>query len=228
MRLVTLLICIAPGLAAAGTTSATFDIHVGGIRAGVLSISGEERDGQYAAAGRLQSVGVIGAFRNVQYDAEVRGRVKEAELRPKRYSETYRSGSDSDEKAIVYRNDVPRVRPKDERGRLDPKKQTDTVDPMTAIWGVLRDVGEGEACRFGGDLYDGKRRSRVVLKEPQRSQAAIVCAGEYRRVDGYDDEDMKNPSFPFRLTYQPAGDGLWKVARIEMDTIIGRGTMIRR
>lgn len=228
MRLAVLLLCLVPGLAAAATTRATFDIHVGGIRAAVISIAGEERDGRYAAAGRLESVGLIGAFREVRYDVEVRGRLLGAEFRPRRYSETFRNGRSTGEKALVYRKGVPRVRPKEERGRLDPEDQRGTVDPLTAIWGLLRDVTEAEACRFGGDLFDGKRRSRVTLGRPQRSGTRIVCAGEYARVAGYGEDEMENPRFPFRVTYRPSGDGRWQVERIDMESIFGRGAIVRR
>ena len=228
MRLAVLLLCLVPSLAVAGTTRATFDIYLGGIRAGAVSIAGEERDGRYAAAGRLDSVGLIGAFRKVRYDAKVRGRVSGSEFAPRRYSETFRNGRETGEKALVYRDGVPRVRPKEERGRLDPKEQNETVDPLTAIWGILRDVPEAEACRFRGDIFDGKRRSRATLGPPRRSEARIVCDGEYVRVAGYDEDEMQDPLFPFRLTYGPAGDGRWQVERVDMDSIFGRGAMVRR
>jgi hypothetical protein len=206
-----------------------FDVYVGGIRAGVVSISGEERDGRYAAAGRLESVGLVGAFRKVQYEAEVRGRLSGRKFGPRTYSETYRNGRDTEEKEIDYRKGFPRVRPKDAiGGRLDPKEQDGTIDPLTAIWSVLRDVSEGDACRFSGDLYDGKRRSRVALGEPEQSGSGIACDGEYRRVAGYDDDDMEKPSFPFRVAYGPAGDGRWQVERIDMESILGRGAIVRR
>lgn len=227
MRLVLLFLCLAPGLAAAGTTNATFDIYVHGVRAGVVLIAGEERDGRYAAAGRLESVGIIGAFKNVRYDAEVKGRASGLDFRPRRYSETHREGDETDERSIVFRKGVPRVRP-EEDGRIDPEDQGGTIDPLTAIWGLLRDVPEAEACRFSGDLFDGKKRSRVVLGRPTRGENGIVCAGEYSRVAGYDDDDMQNPRFPFRMTYVPAGDGRWQVQRIDMESILGRGAIVRR
>ena len=228
MRLLILLLCLVPGLAAAGTTRATFDIYVGGIRAAAISIAGEERGGRYAAAGRLESVGLIGAFRKVRYEAEVHGLVAGAEFGPERYFEIFRNGRETREKALVYRDGVPRVTPEEEKGRLDPEDQAGTIDPLTAIWGILRDVTEAEACRFRGHLFDGKRRSRVALGTPRRGEGRIVCDGEYARVAGHDEDEMQNPRFPFRVSYRPSGDGRWQVERIDMESIFGRGAIIRR
>lgn len=228
MRLAILLICLAPSLAAAETTRATFDIYIGGLRAGILAIAGEERAGQYAAAGRLESVGLIGAIRKARYDAEVRGRVSGSEFGPSRYSETFTNGRRTNEKALVYKGGVPRVTPADERGRLDPGEQAGTIDPLTSLWGVLRNVPESGACRFRGDLFDGKRRASVALEPPRRDGERIVCRGVYTRVAGYDDDEMEKPRFPFRLTYGPAEDGRWRVERVDMESIFGRGAMVRR
>lgn len=231
MRLLALLVLLAAGPAAAEPTRATFDIYVRGIRAGHVSVAGQERDGHYAAAGRLESAGVVGIFRRVRYDAEVRGRVSGTEFGPRSYSETFRDGRDLDRKSMSYRGGVPTVRSDDDRDSddLDPATQGGTVDPLTAIWGVLRDVPEGQACRFSAAMFDGARRSRVTLGAPRRSRDAITCAGEYRRVAGYSDEDMEEKArFPFRLTYRPAGNGRWQVDRIDMETLFGSGAMVRR
>jgi hypothetical protein len=231
MRGLALLLLVLPCAVSADSTRATFDIYVSGIRAGMVSISGEERGGRYAAAGRLESVGVIGTFRKVRYDAEVQGRVAGAEFGPQSYAETFRSGDETDRKSITYRRGVPSVEGDDDRDAddLDPSTQGGTIDPLTAIWGILRDVPTGQACRFSAAMFDGARRSSIVLGSPRRASGRITCSGEYRRVAGYSAEDMaKRPRFPFRLTYREAGGGRWQVERIDMDTIFGRGSMVRR
>ena len=231
MRLAVLLILLLPGLAAAETARATFDIYVSGIRAGVIAVAGEERGGRYAVAGRLESAGVVGALRRVRYDAEVRGRVAGTDFNPERYAETFRNGRERSRKTMTYERGTPAVRTDDDPDEddLDPATQGGTVDPLTAIWGVLRDTPEAQACGFRTAIFDGARRSEVVLAPQRRSAGEIVCAGRYRRVAGYSKEDMaERARFPFRLTYGPAGNGRWQVERIEMQTIFGGSTMIRR
>ena len=233
MRLIVLLLVLLPGIAPAETTRATFDLYVSGIRAGTISVAGSEAAGRYAVAGQLESVGIVGAFRRVRYDAEVRGRVSGTRFTPRSYSETFRNGRRATAKGLDYAGGVPRLSVGPDYRRddedLDPATQGGTVDPLTAIWGVLRDVREGEACGFGAEMFDGARRSRIALGQPRRSGDAITCAGEYRRVAGYEPEELAEKArYPFRLTYRPAGDGGWQVERVEMDTIFGRGAMVRR
>ncbi len=231
MRLLLVLLLLAPAMAAAETTRATFDIYVSGLRAGVISVSGEERGGRYAAAGRLEAVGVVGAFRKVRYDAEVRGGVSGVDFRPERYAETFLNRGEREQKSIAYRGGVPRLTSDEDRDTedLDPATQGGTVDPLTGIWGLLRDVSGDQACRFRADLFDGARRSRLALGAPRRSADRISCDGEYRRIAGYDAETLAEKArFPFRVTYRPAGGGRWQVERIDMDTIFGRGAMVRR
>lgn len=230
MRLLVLLLMMLPAAALANSTRATFDVYVGGIKAATLAVAGEERDGRYAVAGVMESAGVVGAFRHVRYDASARGQVAGGDLGPRRYSETLRNGGRTVEKSMTWRGGVPLLRGGGKRDDddLDPAAQVGTVDPLSAIWGVLRDVPEQRACGFSADIFDGARRARVRLGAPERRGREIVCGGEYRRIAGYDDEELADPSFPFRLTYRQGGDGRWQVARIDMKTILGPGAMVRR
>lgn len=231
MRLIALLLCLLPAAAMAESTSATFDVIVRGLRVATISISGEERGGQYAVAGQLQSRGVVGAVRRVRYDGQVRGRIAGTRLSPKTYAETFQSGQRKTAKSMTYRGGVPTLSTDGTRDKRDlaPGTQGGTVDPLSAMWGVLRDVPGDQACRFSAAMFDGARRSRVALGTPQRSGDTIQCAGEYRRVAGYSDKAMAERShFPFRMTYRAGPGGIWRVERVEMQSILGPGTMVRR
>lgn len=228
MRYLALAFLMLPAVAAADTTQATFDVRIGGLRAGTLAIAGEENATRYAVAARMRSAGLVGALRTVRYDGTVRGRIAEGTPRPARYEESFRRGGDASAKALTYRGGVPRLTG-DDGGDLDPASQGGTVDPLTAIWGLLRDVPTADACRFATPIFDGERRSRVALGPLRRDGGRIVCDGEYRRVAGYSDKDMaRRTRFAFRLTYRPAGPDRWAVERLDMDTTLGRGTLIRR
>lgn len=231
MRLIALLFCLFPAAALAESTTVTFDINVRGLRVASLSLAGEERGGQYAAAGKIQSRGVVGAFRHVRYDGQVRGRIAGTRLAPQTYAETFESGQRTTAKSMTYRGGVPSLKTDGKRDKRDlsPATQGGTVDPLSAVWGALRDVTEGQACAFSATIFDGARRSRVAFGAPQRSGDTIRCAGEYRRLAGYSDKAMaERASFPFRMTYRRGADDIWRVERIEMESILGPGTMVRR
>ena len=228
------LLLLLPGLAWSAPSQGTFDVYLYGLRAGVLTFAGEQHDGHYAASGQLESAGLVGALRRVRYDAQARGRVAGDRYMPQRYVEDADTGKRQSRAVMNYLGGAPQVTqyspPRDpDDDDLDPATQGGTIDPMTAIWGLLRDVPREEVCRFSATMFDGKRRTRIALSPPRRAGDAITCAGEYRRLAGFSDEDLAERSrFPFRVTYRPAGAGLWRIVRIETATLLGTASLIRR
>ncbi len=224
----------APPAAADQTDSAVFDLSLRGIRAGTLAISGAIQEGSYAAAGKLQSSGIVAMVRKISYDAKVTGRVKNGRYVPVTYEEDADTGRRQSQSVMAYQDGVPQVKvynpPRKTRGRdIDPATQGGTVDPLTAAYATLRDVPEAEACQVNLTIFDGKRRSQVRLSGPAVEGGRVTCAGEYRRLEGFSEEDMaEKASFPFRLIYEPARDGVLRVGEVRMDTIYGKGALKRR
>lgn len=212
----------------------SFDIAIRGLRAGALSVEGQEADGRYALTGRLESRGVLGAVRPFRYDATARGLVQGSRLVPELYAEEGRRGDRRTRTAVRYADGVPGPRvsePPDrpDRDALDPAMQGGTVDLLTGTWTLLRDTPPEAACRARVEMFDGERRSRIVTGEPERREGRVTCTGEYRRLGGFSAEAMaERQRFPFRLTYRPGAGGLLEVERLELETVFGRGVMTRR
>lgn len=226
---------LGPGPVAANQTdSAIFDLHLRGLRAGTLSVSGAIEGASYAASGKLQSSGLLAAIKKIRYDAKVSGSVSGTRYTPRTYHETADTGRRQSESLMEYRAGVPQLKVynpprKPEDQDIDPATQGGTVDPMTAAYATLRDVPEAEACQLNLTLFDGKRRSQVQLSSPVKQGDRITCAGEYRRLEGFSDKDMAEKTrFPFRLIYQPARNGVLRVGEVEMDTLYGKGVLKRR
>ena len=221
-------------LAADQKDSAVFDISIRGISAAILSVSGASTGKSYAAAGTLKSSGILGFLKKIRYDAQVSGHIARGRFTPSRYVELADTGKRRSEAAMAYRGGVPQLKsynpPRAPRADdISPATQGGTVDPLTALYAVLRDVPEAEACKLKVYLFDGRRRSQVVLSTPQAGDAGIACKGEYRRLEGFSPQDMAEKSrFAFTLTYGPAGAGMLHVTEISMDTLYGKGRMIRR
>lgn len=216
------------------TDSAVFDLQLKGIRAGQLTLNGKIEGRDYAVNGVLKSTGILAVIKKIRYDATAFGRYSDGRFTPARYQERADTGSRQSESLMDYRSGVPQVKvynpPRDNKpGDVDPATQGGTVDPLTALYAAFRDVPEGEACTLRTFMFDGKRRSQVVLADPQKSDGKVTCAGEYRRLEGFSAKDMaKKTRFPFRLTYEPAGDGMLRVAHVSMDTLYGKGELKRR
>jgi Protein of unknown function (DUF3108) len=211
-----------------------FDVTLKGIRAGLLSISGAVEGGSYAASGTLKTTGIVGAIKKIRYDASSAGRTKGGSFTPARYSEKANTGKRQSESVMAYKGGVPQVKvynpPRAAApGDVNPADMGGTVDPLTALYAVLRDVPQDQACRLKVGMFDGKRSSQVVLSQPETADGNVTCAGEYRRLKGFSADDMaEKQRFAFRLTYAPAENGMLRVTEVSMDTLYGKGSLTRR
>ena len=235
-RIAAVAVILAAGGAAAGQQdSAIFDLTLKGLHTGTLSVSGAIEGRSYAASGVLKSGGLVALVRKVRYDARARGTVVNGTFTPTRYEEDADTGKRRSQSVMDYKAGVPQVKvynpPKAPRpGDLDPATQGGTVDPLTAAYAALRDVAPEEACKLKLVMFDGRRRSQVVLTDPKpASGGGLTCSGEYRRLEGFSAEEMADKSrFPFIMTYAPLPDGRLRVMEISMDTIYGKGRLTRR
>ncbi|OWY11064.1 hypothetical protein B6V74_03325 [Thioclava sp. F42-5] len=211
-----------------------FDVVLKGIRAGELAINGKITDGAYGANGVLQTAGLVGLLRKIKFSASVSGLYDGQKFTPMKYSEVDDAPGRKSKHQIIYNNGTPvsvsqqpprKPSPRD----VDPAKQGGTVDPLTALYAVLRDVPRDEACKLDVKMYDGARRSQVRLFEPKPDGKNIVCSGEYRRLAGFSEKDMKEKSrFAFTLYYEPSPNGGLQVDKIETDTLYGKGRLTRQ
>jgi hypothetical protein len=220
--------------AAAQQERAVFDLSLRGISAGRLTVEGKVEGNRYSATGTLQSGGILGALKKVRYDAAVLGGISGSRFSPARYTEQADTGKRQSEVVMTYKAGVPGVEtykpPRQPRDYdIDPARQQGTVDPMTALFAVLRDTPAADACTARLVLFDGRRRTQVALAPAGTKGDKITCAGEYRRLEGFSPDDMQEKTrFPFTLTYAPAGNGTLRVVEVSMDTLYGKGALKRR
>ncbi|WP_425051951.1 DUF3108 domain-containing protein [Psychromarinibacter sp. S121] len=233
MRVLTLVLCVfLPGLAlAADRAVSRYDIAIRGFRVGELRLTVEEAPGQYSVAAAVDSVGAVGFFRPFSYRARAWGTVQNGRFRPASYAETADTGRRQSEAELKYVGGVPEVRsytsPRPPGADSpDPATQGGTLDPLTAMWAVL---GDGMACGKTLVLFDGARRSHVRLG-PQRAVAGgVTCAGEYRRLEGFTEEELsRHVFFPMTVRYTPGPDGRLSAERVEVQSVYGLATVDRR
>ena len=234
MRWRFVLCAVLAGLAApAWAEPVVFDLSIRGLRAGTLSFSGQEEAGRYSVAGRLESAGLVGMVRRVRYDGHAQGALRNGRFTPARYSEQADTGRRQSQAVMEYRRGVPQVKVYNPpryagAGGLDSATQGGTVDPLTAMFATLRDVPAGQECNRSLTLFDGKRRSQIVLGAPQPVEGGVACPGEYRRLEGFSPDDMAEKSrFPFTVQLVPVGP-LMQVAEVTMETLYGNARLKRR
>lgn len=217
------------------TDHIVFNVVLKGITAGRLSIDGKITGSQYAASGVMETTGLASMMRKIRYDASVSGSFAKGRFTPLKFRQTAQRGDNRSAQTMSYKGGVPvsvtrepvrAPRPTD----VDPAKQGGTIDPLTALYAVLRDVDRTEACQLKVTMYDGAKRSQVALSGAQDKGDTVTCAGEYRRLQGFSDKEMAEKSrFPFVLTYAPTADGQrLRVVEISTDTILGKARMKRQ
>lgn len=232
--LITALLLAAPPAAAQTAEGGTYDVRLGGFRVGVLAFSALEDRGRYSAAAQLESSGLAAFVREVGYEARSAGRINDGRYVPENYWESTNTGERISRAVMEYRNGVPQVKSYDppEPARptdVDPATQGGTLDPMTAIFALLRDVPRDQVCRVSLQIFDGRRKSALATAAPEVDGDRIRCNGEYRRIAGYSPRQMEERTrFGFRLTYAPAGGDKWRVVRVTLDTLYGRASLERR
>lgn len=213
---------------------ATFDLELRGIRAGSISFSGASNAAAYSVATRLQSTGLVNLVRRLRYEGQVQGRIVDGRLQPTRYQENLDNGGRESATRLEFNGRTPvvaaRTPPREPRPYdIEPGEQTGAVDILTAVFAVFRDTPRASLCNLDLAMYDGRRRTQIVVSAPTDAGNRVTCTGEYRRVAGFSPEDMaERTRYPFTLVYGPGPEGLMRLNEVQMESTQGRGRLIRR
>ncbi|MGO4907280.1 DUF3108 domain-containing protein [Pseudorhodobacter sp. W20_MBD10_FR17] len=213
---------------------ATFDVVIRGISAATLAFSGVEENGNYAVSGVLKSAGLAAMFRKISYTATAKGAVSGSRYTPFSYVEKSDNGKKQSTSKMTYTRGVPsavQYTPAREarEKEVSPATQGGTVDTLTALYAILRDVDAGQECRISLKMYDGRYVSSIATSKPQAKGKSVICSGQYRRIAGFKPDDMaERTTFPFSLTYQPAANGRMRVTEVAMESLYGKAAMKRR
>lgn len=234
--LATLLVLVlfpAAGLAAT-TLDARFDLSLRGVTGGQIAIRADETGGHYAVDATASATGLIARLVRYGYEGHAEGRIAGGH-RPTLYSETERDDGTRTVATTRFRGDRPVAvsfePPRQPRGHdIDPAAQRGVIDPLSALYLLLRPTAPAGACGRQHTLFDGRHVSRLSLG-PARPAAdgTIRCAGEYRRLRGYAPDKMaERPVVPLSFLYAPAGEGTVQVEEIRSPTRLGDAVLRRR
>lgn len=213
---------------------ATFDVVIRGISAASLGFSAVQDGNRYAVSGLLKSAGIAAMFRKISYSGTAKGAVSGTRYTPFSYVEQADNGKKKSTSKMTYSRGVPsavQYTPAREarEKEVNPSSQGGTVDTLTALYAILRDVDAGQECKVSLKMYDGRYVSSIAISKPKKQGDAVICSGQYRRIAGFKPEEMaERTTFPFSLTYQPVGNGRMRVTEVTMESIYGKAAMKRR
>ena len=220
-----------PAAATAATETRQFSISISGIRAGELTLSAARNGTSYEAGSSIRSTGLLGAVARIRYDGSSTGRIaRDGSLVPERHVARSRSTRSERETEIVFENGQPaRVTVTPPRSnQVDPAAQAGTVDPVTAAFGLLLNDRAESVCNQRIDLFDGSRRSQIVVGRAEQRDGRLVCNGVYTQVAGEAHAVADRRETGFRLIYRPNGDGSVAIERIETPTRFGMAVLTAR
>jgi hypothetical protein len=215
----------APALA---QVEARFDVLFRGLTVAEITLVSRETGPAYALAGRVRSTGLAGVFARVRFQLQAEGVLAGTVPRPRRYAEDVDTGRRVSTVEISFAGDAPQIlrqAPPPGPGSVPPADAAGTVDPLSALWHVVR--GGAAPCGWRMAVHDGARRSEIALG---RSSGAgpVTCEGAYTRIAGFPPEDMaERATFPFTATYAAQG-GAFVLTEVAAMSLLGPIRIVRR
>ena len=211
-----------------------FALKIRGFTVGAVTLTSRADANSYSVTGVIGNSGLTRLFRKFSYRGSASGAVDGARLLPARYSEVADTGRRSSEALITYRGGVPRLvrytSPKPAGPDTpDPATQAGTIDPLTAIYALLRNVPRAQACVLDVVIFDGKRRSRIAMSPVTGAGDIPECKGFYERLQGFTPAEVsRHTRFDFVLSYSDAGGDMLAIARVAFNSSYGVATIERR
>lgn len=218
--------------APAAASEAQFDVFFQGLRIGVFAQTGAVGPRAYTTSVAFAGTGLVAALADVRVSMQASGRVRGGAFLPDLFQEDVAFGGRRSDARMVYENGAPRLSGgklgTDEAEALDPADQTGTVDPATAMLIAARDQPRAGLCRVDQPVFDGARRTRLILDDAQADGDRVICRGRFLRLGGYTERQLRNGrSVEVILTYAPAGDTM-RLVEARLSSPRGRIDAVRR
>lgn len=233
--LVALGITFACGPGAAETESVhLFEVRFGVFRPAEITLQSAESPETYSAAVHVASAGIIGLLREFHFDLSVQGHRNSGEFWPDHSIGDADTGHRQVQAEMRYVNGTPTIvtiAPPEahQPWSIDAADQTGTVDQLTALYRIVRAQPRAEVCDWSVDVFDGRRRARVVLDPASLVDGKLVCNGAYIRTAGYSPDDLAaRSSYSFSVSYEPTETGEWWLTGAETQTPYGRMRILRQ
>ncbi len=239
IRLGFLALCIAcGGLQAthAQTDQKAFRVSIAGFPVGTASYSSAINGKRYEVQGFMGSTGFFGAFLASRYSGAVIGRISGERLTPQIFRGRFEQGRRFAEVDVKYSKGRPsRIIRRPERPAqphdIDPTKVRGALDPISAMFFMLKDRTVDKVCTQRFQVFEGSRTSRITMQRAQGDNGTVICNGVYTRLGGFTPEQMaERQNFPFQMVFHPTESGLFEVREFRATTFWGvaRATLRQR
>ncbi len=200
-----------------------------GVKLGTFTLASQRSGGTYGVRSRFTSTGAVALLAKVHFVMQARGRWTSAGPRPVWFLENVNTGQRQSTAQLDYANGVPLVtggRLGSDTPPLRPEHQRDTVDPASAIFRAVAPQAADGLCTLDQPIFDGARRTRLVLDPPRPKGAGFICRGTLHREDGYSARELaRAKSFDLELSYEAGPDGRFHMSAAKVATVFGTVTL---
>jgi uncharacterized protein DUF3108 len=210
-----------------------YTVSAFGFRVGTLKMSSHQDTSKYNVEARFRTTGLTRLLRDMGFVMTANGRRAGSAFSPLRYSEEVNTGQRTSSAQMRYVSGVPILSggkvSDGESPVLDPSGQGDTIDPLTALYLVLREQPAESLCQIDQPMFDGARRSQVRLEGKTTHRETVICDGYFQRIAGYSAADLADRrKVAFRVTYSPGPNGVMQARDVRLQTTYGQIALTRR
>lgn len=218
--------------ARAADTDAFFDVQAWGVKIGEFRVSGTDRSNGYSVNASFETIGLVKQLGRIWFTMSTQGQKSGGNFVPARYAERVQTGRRKSEAQIDYASGFPLLTGgklgTEDAEVLDATAQTDTVDPLTAMFVALRDQPRSGLCTLNQPIFDGARRTIAYMTDRRDDGDKVICTGQFRRLGGYSAKQLRQGrNSSFELTYVPAGPSM-RVQEARVTSSRGTATLTRR
>lgn len=227
-------VCFAVLSAPLKAETITLNVYALGLSAGTITVHGKEAAKSYAVQGTLAPSALLKAIKDIGYNGTASGIIRNGKFYSRKYAGHNRTGTRNTKVKMHWVGAKPVVdqyAPKREKRSYDitPSQQTGTKDLLTSAYQTFKSADATNLCNTQHHMFDGRRRSLLVLGKPKINGKRASCSGLYKRVAGFSPNDMqKKTNFPFVIYYEQRSDGRYHFKQFTADATFGKVRAIRK
>ena len=200
----------------ASTLDLTYDLYVGGIPLGKVTMSARLQGGDYKAISSLETKGIVNAFWQAKIEAASSGSATPKKLQPSLYDSFSQNKSVQRQHATLsFGPDGPKSVTsdppyKDNKYPVSEEQKKGTLDPLSAavyLTSGIAFTNNAKPCEATAPVFDGRRRYNVASNFVKNttvhadnglySGPAMVCQIHYNEIAGYSQTVIEqNKKFP--------------------------------
>ena len=215
----------------ADSNQARYDVRLIGAKVGEMAMASTETASAYSTRARFATTGALSTLKRASFDLSAKGRKTGNRFVPQSYSEVTSEGRRATNLKISFSGGIA-TRVTGDTGSsapaVNPRTLPGAYDPLTALYAALRDQAPDELCSLNADVYDGHRHARLSLTSRAALDGGRVqCSGQYRRIAGYSQRELRNRNAAVSVIYAPLGNSM-RAETVVVRTSYGKVSMHRR